>query len=185
MDAPNSVVVLLALITAVASSIISPIVIAVIAGINRRADDARQDKVARDLADSNARKEALAKENAAKLEEIHILVNSAMTAQMQARYEVLINLLALMNDAVTRNRKDGIEPTVDVTDAIAETASKIGALRKELDDRHRQQKSIDLRNEVMKAAQKSVADGVVQQVEIVGQKKSVEVKIANLNHETE
>ena len=114
--------VLLALITMISSAIITPIVLYWITTHTKEQDWARQDAIQNQL------------------KEIHILVNSNMTAAMQSEYDAQVGMLDLMNKAAIAAGSEGSQVTAL---AIAATTSKVAALRVALDERQLQQKRID------------------------------------------
>jgi len=74
----------------------------------------------------------------AKLDVIHVLVNSNMTAAMQAEYDATVRELAMMREVARLNRIAGTEPSVEALAAIDATAVKIAELKATLSDRLKQ-----------------------------------------------
>jgi hypothetical protein len=70
-----------------------------------------------------------------KLNTIHTLVNSNMTASMQAELDATMRELAMMHEVIDLKRVAGHEPTPGALDAITFTEGKIADLRARLDDR--------------------------------------------------
>jgi hypothetical protein len=103
----------------------------------KREDWKRQDEVARKAAGAaelllaeNKKVAATAVETQHQLKEIHTLVNSNMTAAMQAQLVALKGQLALMERLA-----NVAKPTVDETAAIAAVVSQIQELEAALKDR--------------------------------------------------
>lgn len=70
-----------------------------------------------------------------KLEQVHRLVNSNMTAAMQAELDARIQQVILMRQVIILNRANKLEPTKDALDAITYTEAKIADLEARLGDR--------------------------------------------------
>ena len=70
-----------------------------------------------------------------KLNEIHVLVNSNMTASMQAELDATQRELAMMHEVIDLKRVNGHEPTPVALEAIIFTEAKIADLRARLNDR--------------------------------------------------
>lgn len=112
-------------------------------------DYRRQDEVARKAEEvavrvaSNARAMQLAGERQekfavitqGKLDVIHALVNSSMTAAMQAELDATVRELAMMREVILLNRIAGKEPSVDALAAVELTATRISELATALSDR--------------------------------------------------
>ena len=73
-----------------------------------------------------------------KLDVIHTLVNSNMTAAMQAELDATVRELAMMNEVIALNRAAGREPSKEALGAIVDTGAKIAELRAALADRLKQ-----------------------------------------------
>lgn len=73
-----------------------------------------------------------------KLDIIHVLVNSNMTASMQAELDATVRELAMMHEVVDLKRKAGHEPTAAALIAIDATEAKVTELKAALDDRLQQ-----------------------------------------------
>jgi hypothetical protein len=67
--------------------------------------------------------------------EIHALVNSNLTTEMQAHQAALVSTLGLMQEVVALQRRNGIEPSADTLTAMENTRLKIAELDAILKDR--------------------------------------------------
>lgn len=155
--------VLVALIVAFAG-VVGPLFLSYLNGRQRRAeraeDYARQDKVAArvevaagkavKVADKAAEAAALlvesnavAAETAAsatadtnrRLDQIHTLVNSNMTAAMQAELDRTQEVLVMLREVMALNEAAGRPPSEDARTRIAVTERKVGELSATLNDR--------------------------------------------------
>jgi hypothetical protein len=97
----------------------------------RKVDMERQDKVADQVLSASELTNT-------KLETIHILVNSNMTAAMQAEKDAIVRELAMMKEVIELNRSAGREPSKEAIEAIEYTQAKIDELSAQLEDRLRQ-----------------------------------------------
>jgi hypothetical protein len=70
-----------------------------------------------------------------KLNTIHTLVNSNMTASMQAELDATVRELAMMHEVIDLKRINGHDPTPAALEAVAFTEGKIADLRARLNDR--------------------------------------------------
>lgn len=95
---------------------------------DRQADWARQDAIAAVAAAANAKTNG-------KLDVIHTLVNSNMTAAMQAELDAIRREIVMMREVVALNLAAGREPTVEALAAIEATQVKITTLEAQLADR--------------------------------------------------
>jgi anion-transporting ArsA/GET3 family ATPase len=86
----------------------------------------------------NKRVAATAEKTNEKLDVIHILVNSNMTAAMQSELDATVREAAMMREVMRLNKSAGQAPTTAATDALAETDKRIAKLRAELHDRLKQ-----------------------------------------------
>lgn len=113
---------------------------------DREADYARQDALAAEArlaADEASRALLAANEHVAaaadrtneKLDIIHTLVNSNMTAAMQSELEAIQREMALMHEVVALNRAAGREPAREALAAIEATQAKITELTIALKER--------------------------------------------------
>jgi hypothetical protein len=75
-----------------------------------------------------------------KLDVIHTLVNSNMTAAMQAEYDATVRELAMMREVVALNHAAGREASAEALGAIAATDVKVADLWATLQDRLHQTK---------------------------------------------
>jgi hypothetical protein len=100
----------------------------------KREDWRRQDEVAaRLLAANDEVAEQLLTANGktdVKLDEIHVLVNSNLTAAMQSELNSLQGQLALMNKVSALTGETSVDPTVEVIE------SRISELSKQMENRH-------------------------------------------------
>ena len=142
----------------IAATVISPAILALITNLltsrQRRAekllDWEREDKVARVAAEAArllvANNDVVARTAAVtngKLDQIHTLVNSNMTAAMRAELEATIEKLKLMRQIVDRDKADNIKVLPEALRAISEVEIKIGELQASLNDRLRQTQIAD------------------------------------------
>lgn len=100
---------------------------------------ARAAEVARKLLESNER---VATESAAasaitngKLAQIHELVNSNLTAQMQEGHVSLVQQEILMREVIRLNREAGREPSTEAIAALAAVQVRINEIASQLQDR--------------------------------------------------
>jgi hypothetical protein len=70
-----------------------------------------------------------------KLNTIHTLVNSNMTASMQAELDATKRELAMMHEVIDLKKRAGHDPTPGALEAITFTEGQIADLRARLDDR--------------------------------------------------
>ena len=148
------------ILAVLATSLISPTVLAFFTNRARRAENQalaeirkvekqsdwdREDEVADRakltaelLVENNERVARTSKETNLKLDQIHTLVNSNMTAAMRAELEATIQKLKLMREIVARDKADNIKVLPEALKAIADVEIKIGELTATLNDRLRQ-----------------------------------------------
>jgi len=160
----TTVSIVLVLVVAIFSSITAPLIISARTEKrhrdDRQADWDRQDAVAAaakqtatDLAASQKRNADQAAEAATlllaanervahtaqvtngKLDVIHQLVNSSMTAAMQSELDATVRELAMMREVMELKRAAGTEPAPETLAAIDATQAKIGELAASLQDR--------------------------------------------------
>jgi hypothetical protein len=74
-----------------------------------------------------------------KLDVIHTLVNSSLTAAVQAELDATIRELAMMHEVMELRQAAGKPPSPEREDAVAATEARIVEVRLQLDDRARQQ----------------------------------------------
>lgn len=82
-----------------------------------------------------------------KLDTIHILVNSNMTAALQAELDATVRELAMMKEVIALNRAAGRAPSNEASKALEMTQAKIRELTAQLNDRLRQTRIADLKQE--------------------------------------
>jgi len=147
-----------ALLIALLATVISPAILAIISNYlsarQRRAEKKfdwdREDEVAR-KAEEAARLLLAANERVAKtaavtngkLDQIHTLVNSNMTAAMRETLAATIEKLSLMRQIVDRDKADNIKVLPEALQAIRDVEIKIGELTSTLNDRLRQTQLAD------------------------------------------
>lgn len=90
------------------------------------------------LVASNERVAKTSAETISKLDVIHALVNSNMTAAMQSEHDATVRELAMMMEVIELKRAAGREPSVEAIAAIESTRRKIVELDNILLDRSRQ-----------------------------------------------
>jgi hypothetical protein len=111
----------------------------------RRADWARQDAVAakaeeaaRLLLAANERVSEDSKITNGKLDVIHELVNSSMTAAMQGEHDAMTRELAMMREVIALKKANGHAPSVETLGTIEATEARIAELNAMLADRSKQ-----------------------------------------------
>lgn len=144
---------IIGLVSLVVSSIIAPSVVAVLmrklsreeknadaaaAKIVRDEDHARQDRVAREVREVKETAAIATSGINGKLDVIHTLVNSSMTAAMQSEHDATVRELAMMNEVIALNRAAGRAPSKEALAALLSTDSKITELRATLAERAKQ-----------------------------------------------
>jgi hypothetical protein len=120
--------------------------------ITKRAED-RQDEVARQnasysaqvLTNQKTQREATlevknqvvetAATQSAKLDQIHVLVNSNMTAAMKSELDAKREVLVVMEELIALKRKNGLEPSPETLGQLEATRNKIQELEAQLADR--------------------------------------------------
>jgi len=147
----NGKVVLAALVIATFASIVSPIVVAVLASRSKSEEWARQDEVARVLVAADKQKLDAQRMIDIKLETIHKLVNSNLTAALQSEYDARTAELVTLIELTDLKKAQGKQPTAATIDRIAATKAKLTELRITLDARATEQRIIDM--QVRKAAE--------------------------------
>lgn len=146
-----------ALALAVVCSIIAPVVIALVGNRDRRlarsedwarqdviaeraqqyadAQAARQTLIAERVAEVAAEAEKTSKLQTARLEQIHTLVNSNLTAALQDQLDTRKENLVLLRESMAVKQYSGIAPSLE-TLAVIETASaRIAELEAQMKDR--------------------------------------------------
>jgi len=135
------------------SSAVAPLLVTIVTSYTRRRERAqdyeRQDavaaqvkKAAESLVQSNAVVAATAEVTNKKLDVIHILVNSNMTAAMQAELDATVREIAMMREVIALNRSAGREPHEEAVAAVEATEHKINELRANLSDRLTQAQAV-------------------------------------------
>jgi uncharacterized protein (DUF2342 family) len=99
------------------------------------ADNARQDRSVSRMVDANKRAAESTQATNEKLDVIHALVNSNLTAVMQAELDATVRVLALLKEVAELRRAAGHEPSREGLDAITATELRISELRSVLTDR--------------------------------------------------
>jgi len=100
----------------------------------------QNDSTAALLLKSNTKAEASAKVQEAKLDQIHTLVNSNLTAAMQDQLDALKAMLVLLLETVDLKHaaSPGAAPSKETVTTIAATKTKIAELSAQLEDRLKQ-----------------------------------------------
>ena len=136
MDTASIVTLVVALVVAIFTSITAPLILAhrtdKMHREDREADYARQDALAARLVEQN---KAAAEVTNGKLDTIHTLVNSNMTAAMQSELDSVRRELVLMHEIIDLKRSAGTEPTKEALRAISATRDRIDELAAALEDR--------------------------------------------------
>ncbi len=157
-------------IASLATTVVSPLVLWWVAHATRRQEWTRQDQVAartREVAEQAAKaaklliasNEQIAQvqretasaavrataETSAKLDQIHTLVNSNMTAAMTNELDATIRTAAMMRELIEVKRAAGLEPTADVLALVETTQAKVDELQANLADRLQQTAIADRR----------------------------------------
>jgi len=164
LDIGVVIAIVVSILTAVFASITAPLILAHrterMHREDRLADYERQDKVARAaeqtatdliasqkriadqaaeaarlLLDANERVAKTAQVTNGKLDVIHTLVNSNMTAAMQAEYDATVRELAMMREVLALKEAAGGSPGPESEAAIAATEAKLAQLAAALEDR--------------------------------------------------
>jgi hypothetical protein len=143
-------------VVAVIVSVISPMIVGLMQTNQRQAeardrrsekieDWARQDAVAAQAAQAadlllqqNRKVAEAAVVTSQKLDVIHVLVNSNMTAAMQSELDATVRELAMMREVIRLNEAAGHEPSSESLSAVKATETRIAKLRAELQDRLKQ-----------------------------------------------
>jgi hypothetical protein len=114
---------------------------------DRAADWARQDAIAKRASDAantliegGRKATAVAAETNQKLDVIHVLVNSNMTAAMQSELVAVTAQLALIREVMEMNTTAGRKPSVDTLAVEKAAVVKVAELTASLNDRLKIQK---------------------------------------------
>jgi hypothetical protein len=124
------------IVVSIFTSLTAPLVLAYLTSVqhrrDREADWERQDAVA-------ARAEAAARlyqnETNGKLDVIHVLVNSNMTAAMRSELEAVTRELAVMREMIALRKEQGREPSAETLAAVAIVEARIFRLALQIDER--------------------------------------------------
>ena len=155
MNAEPIVLALIIAVPAVIASCVAPLLLNRQANTQRvekeQRDNKRQDEVAAKAAEAarlllaaNERVAADTQEVKVKLDVIHTLVNSNMTAAMQAELDATIRELAMMREVIALNQAAGRQPSIGALAAVEATAEKIAELTATLEDRLKQTHVADI-----------------------------------------
>jgi hypothetical protein len=136
------------------ASVTAPLVLALVTGRQHRRDKeqdyARQDAVAaqaaeaaRLLLESNEKAAEGVSETNQKLDVIHTLVNSNMTAAMESELGALTRELAMMREVIGLKEAAGRKPTPEALKEIERGRDKIAEVQAMLEDRRKQQEIIN------------------------------------------
>jgi hypothetical protein len=101
---------------------------------------AAAEKTARLLKENNRAVAETAAETHSQLKVIHTLVNSSMTAAIQAEHDATVRELAMMREVIALNNAAGREPSREALAAVDATEQKIDELKLSLSDRTKQAK---------------------------------------------
>lgn len=129
----------LALIVAI-PAILSPLILAWLTNRNtmklKEQDYLRQDAVAQAALDAAAKLEkklaATSTETNKKLDVIHTLVNSSMTAAMQTALDSLKTQIPMMLEIIDLKKKAGLEPSVDALASVKSIREQITKLEADI-----------------------------------------------------
>ncbi len=132
-----------ALYSLVITSILTPIVVGSFQYLIRRKEllhaEERQDAVAAQVAEAARLLTERQEEAADKLDTIHALVNSNMTAALQAEFDATVREEAMMKEVIELKRALGREPSEIAQAALIATRAKIAELSTNLSARLGQQ----------------------------------------------
>lgn len=140
MDTAQLITIVAAAVLAVFSSITAPLVLIFFTERARRQeklmDYAREDSKAAALLAATAKVEKAAEAANGKLDVIHTLVNSQLTAALQSELDAVTRELAMMREVVALNRAAGRAATPEALAAIEAATVKITELAAVMADRH-------------------------------------------------
>lgn len=160
---------------AFAGVILSPILVAWLTGKQRHQeklqDWERQDQVAtkvseaaEKLAESNKIMTASAESTGRKLDVIHTLVNSNMTAALQGELNATLRELAMMQEVLALKSKSGLTPTPEALAAIQSAEKAIAELTTTLAERLSQAKLVEAQTAISQAQDaKAVTTAAIEQ----------------------
>lgn len=92
---------------------------------------------AKELLDNTAKTAQAAVATSAKLEEVHVLVNSNYTAALEATYEALQAKMVILLESVAFQKSHGTEPAQETLIDVEATKRRIASLRVTIDERLR------------------------------------------------
>lgn len=122
-----------AVVGALAAAVITPVVTAWLAHLERREAWRRQDHVAAELR--------------ARLAQIHTLVNSNMTVVLQGELDAVDREQQMMEELIAERRGSGTPPTPDVLARLAALKHKAQTLRANMAERVEQTAAADAERE--------------------------------------
>ena len=130
----------------------------------KREDDVRMQaqEAAKLLLEENKKVAAAAVLTNGKLDIIHTLVNSNMTAAMQSELDATIRELAMMKEVIGLKEAAGHSPSPDTLGAVKFTDKKIKELQAGLSDRLRQSKVVDSQQAAARDALAMEALGIIK-----------------------
>lgn len=129
MDPVTIATLAVSVVVAIFASITAPLILA-----------ARTERMHREDREANwARQDELAAKTNGKLDVIHTLVNSQLTAAMQSELDAIVRELAMMLEVIELKKAAGFEPTPDALAALAAAQAKIAELTAALEDRAKAQ----------------------------------------------
>lgn len=103
---------------------------------NERAENyARQDLVAKRLQEATEKAASKVEETNNKLDIIHTLVNSNLTAAMQSEHDAMVRELAMIYEVIDLKKKAGHKPTVEALAAVKATETRLAELHGQIADR--------------------------------------------------
>lgn len=135
------------------AGMIGPVLLAIVGSRSRRAekeqDWAREDEVAARAAKTAAALLAATDRTGAKVEQvdgkvdvIHTLVNSGMTAAIESELEATVLSLASMREVAALRKETGRKPSTSTLAAIKAAEQRLALLRKTLAERAKQAKVV-------------------------------------------
>lgn len=101
----------------------------------RNENYARQDLVAKRLQEATERAASKAQETNNKLDVIHTLVNSNLTAAMQSEHDAIVRELAMIYEVIDLKKKAGHKPTVEALAAVKSTETRLSELHEQIAER--------------------------------------------------
>lgn len=130
------------------ASVVGPVVLSLLTNRQRRTeraeDWARQDAVAAQAAEAatlllaaNERVDRSTKAVRAQLQQIHVLVNSNLTAAIQAELTATEFLATALRENISKDEAAGVEPSAEALGNVRAVDERVAELRAQIDDRHR------------------------------------------------